>query len=123
MAVGAVYFTCAPFTLAALTVMSSGTFCRIGAVRSMRTVTEPVAVPPPLVALQVTVAPGVSALSTIGSQPVWPTIAESASATFHATDTSPMYQPLAPTTPVTDGVIDGGVESALGTTAFHSVAC
>ncbi|HVE69693.1 MAG TPA: hypothetical protein VNB64_14055 [Solirubrobacteraceae bacterium] len=71
-----------------------------GAVASRLTVTEFDAVPPVLVAEQVSVVPAVSALIVVGSvHPVDELIADSASTTAQLTVTLLVYQPLLPSVP------------------------
>ena len=85
----------------------------IGGVASRFTVTTVDAVPPSLVAVQVSVVPLVSVVIDVGSQPVvvidegdW------ASVTLHVTETSLVYQPLFSDLPSMCGAISGGVVSA-----------
>jgi hypothetical protein len=85
-----------------------------GALRSILTVTESCVLrPAPFVAVQVTVVPAVSAVSVVAAQPVEVAMSETGSETAQLTATSPVYQPLAPNFPVTDGVTAGGLESYL----------
>jgi hypothetical protein len=85
-----------------------------GALRSILTVTERCVLrPAPFVAAQVTVVPAVSPVSVVTAQPVEVAMSETGSETAQLTATSPVYQPLAPNFPVTDGVTSGGLESYL----------
>ena len=89
----------------------------VGAVASRLMVTEAESVPPPLVAVQVSVVPGVSLETVVGSQPDEDVIGDSPSTTDHDTVTSLVYQPLLPSVPTTVGVMTGGVESDGGAAA------
>jgi hypothetical protein len=85
-----------------------------GAPRSILTVTERCLLSPaPFVAAHVTVVPAVSAVSVVAPQPLDVAISETGSETVQVTETSPVYQPLAPSFPLTDGVTSGGLESYL----------
>lgn len=88
-----------------------GVATRAWGVASRWMVTDFVAVPPELVAEQVSVVPAVSALMLVLPQPVVEEIVESGSVTLQDTLTSLVYQPLLPAVPDTLGVITGGVES------------
>src|SRR5690242_6297188 len=82
-----------------------------GAVASRLIVTNWLAVPPALVAVQVRVTPLVSLLRVLGSQPDCALIADSLSTALQLTATSLTYQPLLPRVPFTWGVMTGGVVS------------
>ena len=85
-----------------------------GAVRSIFTVTERWLVrPAPLVAEQVTVVARVSDVKVFVSQSLDEATSETGSDTAHWTDTSLVYQPFAPSLPVTEGVMSGALESYL----------
>src|SRR5688572_22351029 len=90
-------------------VVGAATSC--GAVLASVTVTLSRALPPMRLAVQVKVAAAVSVDSTTVLQPLLEPIAESASLTFQLTVTSPTYQPLSPSVPLTTGAITGGVSS------------
>ncbi len=82
-------------------------------------VTDCVAVPPPLVAVQVNVVPAVSAVTLLAAHGA-DVIADSLSVTVQATETLPVYQPSAPRLPVTTEVMTGGVVS---TPCVQTIAC
>jgi hypothetical protein len=108
----AVVETTAPLGPVAFTV-SDGNF-RVGAVRSIFTVTEAeFDKPAPLVALQVSVVPaaGVSVFRVVVVQPFDEAIPDSGSETDHVTVTDPLFQPLPLALGVTVDVITGGVVS------------
>src|SRR5262245_33919565 len=68
--------------------------------------------PAPFTALHVIVVPAVSALRSVGVQPVDDAMPDSGSVTDHVIVTSLRYQPLLPAVPEANGVITGGVVSA-----------
>ena len=82
-----------------------------GGVKSRLMVTLAELVPPPLVASQVRVVPEVLLVIRVASQPVVLLTVDSASLTDQLTSTGLMYQPLSPNTPLTLGVMTGGVVS------------
>ena len=83
-----------------------------GAVLSILTVVDAdVAIPAPFVAVQLRVVPDVSEESTVVSQCEEDEMPDSESTTSHCTCTSLVYQPFAPSTPFTCGVITGPVVS------------
>ena len=84
----------------------------VGGVASRLIVTDRVAVPPRLVAVQVNVTPDVSEVTLVVPQPVEELTADSASITDQLTPTLLVYQPPFPSVPVTVGVIVGGVPSS-----------
>ena len=96
--------------MAACTATAAGTESS-GATLSSLTVTLRAAEPPRDAAVHVSTFPAVSSVTVTGSQPFWLRIRESSSASFHSTLTGPVWKPLAPSLPVTTGVITGGVES------------
>src|SRR5690606_21270090 len=83
----------------------------VGAVASRLIVTVSDAVPPALLAVQVSVTPSVSAVMVAASQPSSIVTADSSSVTVHVTVTSLVYQPSLPSVPVIVGVMTGGVAS------------
>src|SRR5919106_595741 len=83
----------------------------VGLVASRLIVTDFEAVPPALVASQVSVVPAVSALIVVESQPLVEEIADSLSTTVHETVTLLVYQSLLPRVPLTLGEMTGGVVS------------
>src|SRR5687767_747009 len=85
-----------------------------GAVRSIFTVTDFVAVPPPLTALQVSVVPLVSSLRMVVSQPVREVIEDSGSFTDHVTVTRVLFHPFALGSGETRGSMTGAVVSPAG---------
>ena len=68
-------------------------------------------IPPPFVAVQVRVVPGVSALMVVVAQPDVVAMPDSGSVVVQLTVTSLVYQPLAPRCPLIDGVTTGDVVS------------
>ena len=89
--------------------MAAGTL-RTGGVTSRLMVTERVAVPPSLVAVQVKVVPEVSEETVVAAQPVLD-VTVSGSLTLQLTVTSLTYHPFAPVVPVTVRPMTGGVVS------------
>lgn len=89
-----------------------------GAVLSMRTVTGWLAVPPALVAVQVSVWPAVSLVRVEGPQPLDDVTVDSASVTDQVTETSVLFHPFALGEGVTCGTITGGVVSVGGAGAM-----
>ena len=86
-----------------------------GRVASRLIVTDLLLVPPALVAVQVYVAPEVSAVIATVPHPLCAPIDDWASVTAQLTFTLLVYQPLAPSVPLTVGVIAGGVVSLANT--------
>jgi hypothetical protein len=82
----------------------------VGPVASRLMVTDWLAEPPELVAVQVNVVPAVSLVTVVEPQPDCDVIAESGSVTLQPIVGLAMYQPLT-RVPVTVGVITGGVTS------------
>jgi hypothetical protein len=74
-------------------------------------VTDWLAVPPALVAVQVRVVPVVSVVIVVGPHPEVDVIDDSGSLTVQVTVTLETYQPFAPRVPLTAGVMTGGVAS------------
>src|SRR5574338_1515660 len=85
---------------------------RVGAVWSILMVTLAEAVPPWLVAWQVSVTPGVSFFKVIGSHPWVSVTGDSGSVTSQLTLTGPTYQSFLPIFPETSASMTGGVVSA-----------
>ena len=85
---------------------------------SIRIVTDSLALPPVLVALQVSVSPAVSAVSIEGPQPLDELTVDSGSVTDQVTFTSELFHPPALAAGVTCGTINGGVVSAGGAGAM-----
>src|SRR5688572_21244680 len=83
----------------------------VGAASSIMIVTVSESVPPPDVAVHVSVVPAVSAVSVVALQPEAEEMALPASVTDHDTVTSETYQPPPPSVPDTEGTIVGGVAS------------
>ena len=83
-----------------------------GGVASRRTVTELLAVPPPLVAVQVKPCEP-SVVTVTAPQPVEALTTDSASVTLQDTATFPVYQPASPAGPATVGMMTGGVASRI----------
>jgi hypothetical protein len=95
----------------------------VGAVASRLIVTDCDAVPPALVALQVSVVPAVSAVIVMGPQPLVLVTVLSGSVTVQDKSTSLTYQPLlVPAVPVITGVITGGVPSVGADTVMSKAA-
>ena len=89
-----------------------------GEVLSIRTVTGWVAVPPALVAEQVSVWPAVSLVKREGPQPVDDVTVDSVSVTDQVTETSPLFHPFALGEGVACGTTTGGVVSVGGAGAM-----
>src|SRR5207302_8239386 len=85
----------------------------IGDVASRLMTTLLDAVPPALIAWQVSVSPAVSLETVVGRHPAVAVIADSASATVQLALALPKYQPLLPSTPLTLEPITGGVLSTI----------
>ena len=86
----------------------------VGAVASRLIVTDWEAVPPPLVAEQVTIVPVVSTDTVVEPQLVVLETVDCPSETVQVTVTLEVYQPLLPSVPWTSGVMTGGVVSVDG---------
>jgi hypothetical protein len=79
-------------------------------------------IPALLVAVHVSKTPAVLLDSVVGVQPLEDAIPESTSVTTQETDAGPVYQPFAPSCPVTDGTIDGGGMILLTTSFWRTEA-
>src|SRR5512147_1326115 len=88
-------------------------------------VTDCEAVPPALVAVQVSVVPVVSVVMLVVPQPEVLEMVDSLSTTLQLTLTLLVYQPFVPSVPVTVGVITGGVvsETRATLTVFEFCGC
>src|SRR5262245_32890951 len=91
---------------------------QVGAVLSTLMVTLRDAGPPVLLAEHVKLVPAVSLVTVCVAQPLVDVIVDSLSTTLHDTVTLLVYQPFEPSTPVTVGVMTGGVLSILMTTVL-----
>jgi hypothetical protein len=89
----------------------AGAAVTVGAVLSTLIVLPTVVVPPSLDAEQVKVAPVVSAVIVVASQPLVDRITDSGSTTVQLSVTLVVYQPFVPSVPKMTGVTCGGVGS------------